>query len=51
MKRKNAENLVNLLYMPAVILILIFVVYPLISGIQISLRIGMDILQNTVLLG
>ena len=36
MKRKNAENLVNLLYMPAVILILIFVVYPLISGIQIS---------------
>lgn len=36
MKRKNAENLVNLLYMPAVILILIFIVYPLISGIQIS---------------
>lgn len=36
MKRKNAENLVNLLYMPAVILILIVVVYPLISGIQIS---------------
>lgn len=36
MKKKKAEHLINLLYIPAIILLILFVIYPLISGIQIS---------------
>lgn len=36
MKKKNADRCVNLLYLPAVLLMLAFIIYPLISGVQIS---------------
>ena len=35
-KKKSAERSIDLLYIPAIVLMIIFIIYPLISGVQIS---------------
>lgn len=36
-KRKSPKNVINIMYIPAVVLFLIFVIYPFLDGIRISL--------------